>query len=808
METPRPESAVNLRHALAVVFHLLLLAMAVCAFYPKMLLLTHISPGGDIVNLMLPAREWAQRWLGRGIVPLWNPQIFGGVPFHAAMQASVFYPPHLILGSVLPPLWTINLLRVLHIGLFGLLTWLFLRVELRLVRPAALLGAIAVIGSAHVSAHADHPNQLAAIAWLPGLVLFQWRFWRTGRVSSLAGFAAILAMQVLAGHPQAVFYSMLLNGAVALGWFVRGGVASETPTFTAAESAVSAQAEAPRSGAFFRRRVVPLLLIGGAVVGGLMVSAVQLIPTAETSRFSRRTLDGPDYPLWLSMHPRFIKGGVFPRAWGAPIPRYEDPAYAGEFGSYVGRTTLLLALAALAIGVARRRWWALFWWLAVAVAFLLATGGFGPFAKPTGAIPDDALRVLPSAPFPLQAVKPSPVFEAYLSLFPPARHLRVPPRILLLATFGMAVLGAMGLNGLLALRWWGDPSRRRWAAAVGWGAVALLSFELWNFQRAEYHHLVIPYREAEVQLEGPAASALSPLLGKEVVEPSLSGYRVFRLMPHDPDYLMDSRPAAVRNRYVRLQPNLGMTLGVADVEGYEEGLLPPVRYFDFLNFFNRNLRRADPDPILLALMNVRYLMVDDGLPIESQAWKSIGEVPESTTGRSNRLYENPYWLPRVIWAEWIQDEISLGLLRGSLSRSGVPAPRETVAVRRYAARPDRIRDRGWVVEPAKTATLKIRAIEPNRIDIANPERRGGELLISQNAFPGWVVETASESVAVRPRTDFSGSARISPGAANIRVVYRPFSFRIGAYLTALAVAGWLAVVVALRRRPEGQLRNR
>jgi len=734
-----------------IILDLLLLLGVVVLFYPQVGRPGVMSPGGDMVNLMLPAREWATRWLARGIIPLWNPQTFGGVPFVGAMQAAVFYPPNLVAGAFLSPLAAINLLRLVHIYLFGALTWLFLRLERGHARPAALLGAIAVAGSAHVASHLDHINQLAAMAWLPALVACQWRYWRTRSHRALLAFALVVAIQILAGHPQAAFYSLLLSAAIAL------------------QSVISSQRSAisnPRS------RVLAVGCFSLALVGGLLLASLQLVPTAETARLSRRSLDGPEYPLWGSMAPRFIWAVVAPRAFGDPLEGYSDPQFSGECGSFVGRTTLLLAIVAVGVGIVRRRSYAVFWALVVIVAFVLALGGYGPFAT---------------------AEQPSPVFRAYLWLLPPAQHLRVPMRILLLATFAMAVLGAEGLEWLWRRRWWLDQARRRWIRLpAAWAVVAVLVVELWAFQRGEYHHRVVRHDPPEILLSGDRREVLAPLLRARGADQSLADFRLFRLMVHDPDYLIDWRPDAVRNRYVRLQPNLGMLLGVAEVEGYEEGLLPPVRYFDFLNYFNRNLRSPDPDAVLLALMNVRYLYADYNTPVQSETWRAVGEVVEPVTARRYRLYENPLWLPRVVWADWFDDRIALGALRGTLSRGGPPSAR--MATRQsYGLHVGAIAARGWLVEPGRLATVRIRSIEPNRIVAENPERRGGRLLVAQNAYPGWVVEAAGETVPLRPATDFSGAAVVQAGAAEIAIVYRPFSFRLGVYLSALALAVWVAL---------------
>jgi hypothetical protein len=71
------------------------------------------------------------------------------------------------------------------------------------------------------------------------------------------------------------------------------------------------------------------------------------------------------------------------------------------------------------------------------------------------------------------------------------------------------------------------------------------------------------------------------------------------------------------------------------------------------------------------------------------------------------------------------------------------------------------------------------------------------LLVAQNAYPGWVVQTGGERIRCEPATDFSAKAKVPAGHDRLQIVYRPFSFRIGAYLNGVAVAMWIAGVVAI-----------
>jgi len=52
------------------------------------------SPWSDQYTAGLPFHSWSAEWFKRsGHLPLWNPEIFGGMPFVAAGSGDIFYPP-------------------------------------------------------------------------------------------------------------------------------------------------------------------------------------------------------------------------------------------------------------------------------------------------------------------------------------------------------------------------------------------------------------------------------------------------------------------------------------------------------------------------------------------------------------------------------------------------------------------------------------------------------------------------------------------------------------------------------------------
>ena len=72
-------------------------------------------------------RSWGAEWWHRlGHVPLWNPELFGGLPFVAAGHGDIFYPTS-FLRLLLPVATVVNLNFVVHSILAGLFTYWLLR---------------------------------------------------------------------------------------------------------------------------------------------------------------------------------------------------------------------------------------------------------------------------------------------------------------------------------------------------------------------------------------------------------------------------------------------------------------------------------------------------------------------------------------------------------------------------------------------------------------------------------------------------------------------------------------------------------
>src|SRR5262249_40874354 len=146
-----------------------------------------------------------------GRIPLWNPDIFFGVPMLANIQSTVLYPPNwLTIGLAAPQAVTVQIL--LHVLIAGAGMYAFGRLSMGLDRIAAMVGGLVFMFSGFLSGQVGHPNQLAASAWLPViLALFEQACRRKSYLLILAAGAA-LAGQFLAGHTQESYLTLVSLG--------------------------------------------------------------------------------------------------------------------------------------------------------------------------------------------------------------------------------------------------------------------------------------------------------------------------------------------------------------------------------------------------------------------------------------------------------------------------------------------------------------------------------------------------------------------------------------------------------------------
>lgn len=301
-----------------------ILVLTLCYFLPALSWLDSrvlSSKGTDTWNQYFYWREFGFHAAARGELPYWNPYVFGGTPFIAGMQSAIFYPFNAIFLFLDTPA-AINLSITLHFFLAACFTYAFCRYR-RLSVAGSCAAAVTFTYGAPFFLHLypGHLSNLATVPWFPLMLLGMEAFVRNKRVLYAALSGVPLALQVLAGHPQYLFYSVIGTGIL---FFVE--VMGRTK---------------PRELPYF---------VGGFclfVFTGAALSAVQLLPTLELAQLSVRHGLTYEWVSSFSFPPENFLTILFPRLFGdygkAP---YWGRNYFWEASLYVGVIPLCFALVA------------------------------------------------------------------------------------------------------------------------------------------------------------------------------------------------------------------------------------------------------------------------------------------------------------------------------------------------------------------------------------------------------------------------------------------------------------------------------
>src|SRR5947209_17592271 len=146
------------------------LLAASLAFYYPLVFLGRALVDYDAFVYFYPQRVYLAHALLNGRIPLWDPDLFLGVPFLANPQTAVLYPPSwlFLLGPV-HAVYSAQL--VLHGFLAAFFTYLLARRAFGVLPLAAAISGLAFAFGGFAIAQVGHLNQISAAAWLPAVLL-------------------------------------------------------------------------------------------------------------------------------------------------------------------------------------------------------------------------------------------------------------------------------------------------------------------------------------------------------------------------------------------------------------------------------------------------------------------------------------------------------------------------------------------------------------------------------------------------------------------------------------------------------------
>ncbi len=694
---------------------------------------------GDFSGQFVAFGAYQYQRMSVGEVPLWNPYNNGGMPFLADTQSAVFYPPRLLTIALarLSGGWSYHALELemtFHVLFYSLTMYALVR-RLTLARAGSITGALAaaVIASYGGYLSGYPPLQLAVLeagVWLPLALLGVTEAARREqfRWCWLLLTGLALGLSWLAGHPQTSWFLTYLLVAY-LGYQVYG-----------------------------RRDRWQVFVLGVMLFGALAfgLAAVQLLPGLEYLPQTARV----DFTYGA-------KGNGFPFR---DVIQLLFPGVMSLFSPlYVGIPALALAFIALW----SRTKDSLFWGLVALVALGLSFGAN------------------------------SVVFPALYNLLPGLRFFRGQERAVYLVVNSLAILAGWGLVVLAEwdkARWAQRTKHVRWMLAVLFGVTAVagaLVFHQWLEQRDALNDtlntvlfstiisaalLLVVWQMLNQPQAGRYRLLLVALLTFELFTVNMDAASNYDPVPPASQLSMTPPPLVARvleddavpfrvDGFRGLHDNYGSLYRVLDMRG-----ISPL----FLDGVFNLVEPEKINPLAWELMAVRYVYSDwEQLPAESAIIAS-GEDRYGTVNL-HRLDDPRPFAHLLTQAEVVDsDEFARALLADPNFN-----PRDTVIIdtaptlELSAGEPDE-------------ASASVTAFAPEIISIEVDTPENVILSIAHPHYPGWQASLDGEPAPMLRAYGALTALEVPAGQHEIRLVYDPLSYRVGAVLSLFT---WAALVI-------------
>ena len=757
-----------------------------------------VSPISDQYIAGYAFREFASDVLrSTGGFALWNPYLFGGLPYVAAMHGDIFYPTFL-LREVLPTDAAMTWGFILHVILAGVATYGFARAY-GLSFFGALVAGLAYMMSGWVSSYVSpgHDGKLFVSALFPVALWLLLHGVRDGRPWAWGGLAIVTGLGVLSPHPQLLQYMLLGCGVFGL-WLAFG-----------------MGAQAPPRGVAIRRLAYAL----GAVALGMAIGAIQYLPVSEYAGWSPRAggARGYEYNTSYSFPPEELISTLIPEFTGI-LDDYWGRNGIHFHSEYVGAVTWLLVAAAFRRQVRERATW---FWLGTAILFALwALGGFTPF------------------------------YRIVWALVPGTKYFRAPSTVFYVANFALAVLAGLGAQGILR-----HPVSRRFLVAGGAAIGTILLLGVTGILGTFASGLAPEGRTMIADMNAPkvrdgalramafaaAALGLAWAIGAGKLRAAVGGWVLAAMLAFDQvtvlsrywqfsdrattlyrtdatiDHMRRVVAAEGPARVLPLPVGDGLVSHDAMVTG--DGLMVH-RLRSVLGYHGNELARWQKlygkeeglanvvNPNFLRLANVRWVL--SGAPDLSQL-PFPGGAPRLVAGPARNASGS------MVYLHELQQPAPFAWVTPAMVKAPDDGSLQTILDPRFDLRTVAIFDSAAAAVPAPAQLqampapldlgVRVTKYEPGAIDLAlsAPAPAGAALVVSENYYPGWTA-TVDGRAAVAARAQFSLiGVPLEAGARTVSLRFASATYERGKLVTLVALALSLVLLVGgllAGRRPE------
>lgn len=678
--------------------------------------------GADYSDLLIShwpnAKFLQQSLLKWGQVPLWNPTTLGGAPFIADPLTGFWYLPNW-LTLVMPISLAFNVLIWLHLAWAGWGTWLLSRKE-GAGWLGGLIAAVAFSGTSKFIAHIGlgHLGLICAVSWTPWILCLVHRF----------------VDDVQTKREGWIRWTMMAGAA--LGFLTLADPRWTLPagSLALAYGLYHAAHSHKESESIDKRYLMGRLLITVTIfsITAIAIAACLILPLFEYVQLTTRT--------GISITDQNQLQLPIANLLGVILPMITQP----EWIAYLGVTVCCLAIVALLSKAPRIG----FWSAVVAIAWIFALGD------------------------------QTPLFTVFTSIVPGADLLRVPARMLFLASLGIAMLCGKGVDWFLRDEFESVIVRRVRLSTIGIAlTVLLLIFGLWLQARTlptiligtgGFAFLVVIWILLTFRFRIPQSyRALAWLV---LIVGDLLWVNAQLLEVRSQDILLTER----------------MILAEKIVIAPQDGRI-------FSPSYSLPYQTA---------VQVGLEMVDGINPLQLEAFRNF---MANATGFSSKNYSVtlppfPNGEPKEPWGIEI-DSLKLGQLNVAYVISEYPIESVDLTLMEkdqavFIYQNELARPRAWIQNSQDLSNQVWQEIDsimwmPNRITIKaiGP----GTLVLSEIAYPGWKVTVDGTKAELHAMDNLLRSVNLIPGNHEVVFSFQPWTVYLGGGITLVTLLALIGI---------------
>lgn len=706
-----------------------------------------------------------------GEIPLWNNFMFSGTPFVGNPLSAMFYPVN-ILYLIIPVDKAFGYIFTLDFILLGVFTYFYCR-AINLDKFSSLFSSLVnVFGSTFaILSFPGHIHNADAITWFPALLLsFELAIQKNKLYVALIS-GILLALMIMSGFVQITVFAL----TASLIYFTLRLLIEY------------------RNSNNISLRI--LFFPAVAIITGLLLSAIQLLPSIEFAANSTRRLGiSYDYASLFTFYPYQIISVILPHFFGSPLDGtwwargnfWAESAYMGIIPIILAGTSLILI---------KNKYVKIFFALLI-FSLLYSFGNYGF------------------------------VFPFFYNHIPFFNSFRVPARFLFVYGFSIAILSGFAVNYIFIRKYNFNKKiiklfNNKITFLVFTGFVLLIvsfiqsqkSYEIFNsFLTA--HGLAINIDHIKIYLNIKKDINLLLfffaslflifafkfkrinnnlikflLISLVIIDLGFFEYNFLKTDTLDKSYLRLSVLAEIskdKSKF-RIFDLTGNTIlfsskkGIETITGFDATYLH--NYRDFLwmvgphigspyeSFFQiQKISNLN----ILRLLNVKYIISDKNIFIEGT--KKIYD------DNQYKIYLLEKYMSRVLIVPHAIISKNNKSILTSVSNNTFDYTK-TVYLEKKINFP--------LINPKSNGTAYITKFEPNQIVLNTQSSSSGFLLLSEIWYPGWKAYVNDKEVEIFKSDYIFRSIYLAKGKNRVKFVYEPSSFKIGAILSIATILSLL-----------------